>query len=722
MDQKDFDRAGILIENLASYEKQFNKRNINKNSILQNLEEMLNKYNKKGRELIFEKLEQDADNSPSKIILSNGEISNEALSEAVSYAVNTASHIGIDIINIQQSNIEKNKVNTVGEIAITAVIVKDMIKNYDNLTLEQKNTISDNLHLLSSEERMNYFKDKEKRIDELDLEEDEKRAAKFLNKTNQDLERQLAEILKAARGKEQDIIDMFMKEQPDFKRVLAKFIKDGKKTPGEILTFLFTYVQGNIDKSENSIEDKQKEDADKSKAMYDNLISFVSAVKEVTGFEIEYDSETFGWYMEEFIPKVKKEQEVSEQEKKETYDDAFNKSNFIWENSQKVEKDQILDFQEIQQLPIALSEKFSNQEITEALSTYTEFLKGLNGKEDFETFFGNENPTNEQITNGLQEIFENFEESLSANSYKILQELASNDFGGNLQEILTNPELLQETFLPAIEAEIQKLEQPERAGTEQDEQSFEESEVAQPQEQTSATFNQETIRDELSAIPVALSNIEGIDRADIISGMQGYKQLLDSIDVSSLQGKSNDEVLQILMSKTSEIGLQGNANEILLMMSQIGFSKGGNMQIADILTTSKDVFTALVDEASKEENIDKAIQENQAQKPITDKEAVPGMRYLIEDLNFARPSENKLGDQVIANDGNVFDSTSASDTDAAQGTTSTGKLKVSAIEKHVQDRPMSAVKNQFDLISEIIKNEEKGKDVKEQDETEGPEV
>lgn len=106
--------------------------------------------------------------------------------------------------------------------------------------------------------------------------------------------------------------------------------------------------------------------------------------------------------------------------------------------------------QEIEQLPIALTKAgFSLENITEAMTMYREMIQSIPPEE----YDGMD--TSAKII----EFFKSGMEPPKNEADEILLLIAQNDFGGHLQQILTNPQLLQETFLPALSAEIEKLEQ-----------------------------------------------------------------------------------------------------------------------------------------------------------------------------------------------------------------------------------------------------------------------
>lgn len=694
---KSYQRAvEAIIDNIIENSNVFKLKSILEQGIEQDKEKdamskainsALSILNDTGKEMVIKELLNPNNKRLDGIIDSNGngnvnimELKKQTTNEAIDM-IEAAEKEGI---NLRQGMpvFKENKISVL-DGAITLAAINIMVNNFKELSYTDRQSIIDNWDYLTDEQINQVLNTISEELEEEipNLSQDEQNPAKKLKNA-------IDESVNTRYDKNEDLIIKVYKTNRDF----IQFIDNINKGQIDIDTLSISefdrYYKRYLAqiKKDRDLEVKEKgHTSEETRHRIDEVeetSEIISNISQHTyselGFESQGDLEDFikNNSLSDMLKRLNSRNLTQTQNTVQTNGiEVIKKINFP-ENIVLSESNELSLHQIIENIfTMSTKNKIELKQIKEALSIYKDYIVDF-ADYDEETMAQISLLTTAEITDNFLDDFNEMRDNgeVDDTMFELLSKLAEQDFNGNIQQILTNPELLQETFLPALQAEIQKLEQPEKVGVEQSEKPFEESKKVQPQEQSS-TFNQETIRDELSAIPVALSNIEGIDKADIIAGMQGYKQLLDSIDVSSLQGKSNEDVLRMLMERTASIGLEGNANEILLMMSQIGFSKDGNMQIADILAESKEAFTALVDEASKEENIDKAIQENQSQTPITDKEATPGMRLLIEDLSFAKENENQLGDQVVANDGAVSDTVSTSGSDDTQGNAASSKLK-----------------------------------------------
>lgn len=709
-----------IIENNDSFKlKSFIEQDKEKDAMAKAINSSLSILNETGKELVLREL-LNPDNKRLKGIIDDAgniniiELTKQTTNEAIDL-IKAAEKEGINLR--QGAPVFKDSKATGLNGVITLAAMNVMINNYDNLSYEEKKSLVDNFNNMTTGQQIKLLEITASRIDDLirnaktQEEQDELKRIKETRNLFEELikacEKQDFERMKQLIEKNPSLIEYYNTSHPNKPINLGTNVT---KFPTEFKEFIEEGAQQVI-KHVNRL-DRHRYLSSKGKLNLEEQEELVSLVEEIDKFEqtpfgncaIHYNNSED----KELAEQLEQFWEIPNEGKDET----------------KLTKLTPEEEEEIQNIPVALNKlNLSPEQIKEILTQYMSTLKSFD-ENDIENF----NKWDIDIRkNKLNEFL--IEDGIEIKVADILSKISFND---SLFNILGDKDKRQQFFEQldqSLAQEINPNESVEFTGElkdvidsylkEQEEQSFEENEAEQP-EQQSSTFNQETIRDELSAIPVALSNIEGIDKSDIIAGMQGYKQLLDSIDASSLQGKTDDEVLKILMSKSADIGLEGNANEILLMMSQIGFSKDGNMQIADILTEAKDVFVALVDEASKEENIDRAIQENQFQTPITDREATPGMRLLIEDLSFAKENENQLGDQVVANDGVISDTVSTSGTDDTQGSVTSSKLKPKnllglIISKNVRT---SNIQNPEEIISEYNRDENDRTDKKENGDSE----
>lgn len=203
-----------------------------KDSIAKSINSALSVLNEVGKELVLQELSVDPDEKFKGFIDSVGNIDISGLTQMTATIVKEkiieAEKEGIDLRQGQPVFKDNTKALLVGGV-LTVAVINEMINNYDNLTLEQKNVISNNLHLLSHEERLNYFKNKEKKIDDANLDKASKEVAKSLNQINIDLEDKLEELLRVANGYEQEIINQFIIKKPSYKEIINEFNKNRRQ-------------------------------------------------------------------------------------------------------------------------------------------------------------------------------------------------------------------------------------------------------------------------------------------------------------------------------------------------------------------------------------------------------------------------------------------------------------------------------------------------------------
>lgn len=608
-------------------------------------------------------------------------------------------------INDLQTKYEANEMNqnrgtVVGETVITAATLHSMLENYENLTPEQQKEVTRQVIKNLDEAINNLTPEQQKALEDSGL-------RKTINKYENDLKEleKLEELLnKVPRSREEEeklqslakklgVTDKKGNINSDTILKKKEVISNALKDCGDLIEKLNNMEVGSPEFKDTLEECKEilggidklkgigENIGDSRFQQYGNIISDKENEKrkpEITNTENAEELEKIKSMGEDKSTSEEDTQKFVEEQQNQNEENinAFSTLEEI-EQEQSPNAENKNDFsQEIEQLPNALDKaEMPQEQIKNALNIYRNYIA------DFSDY--DEDTINQIKGLSTSEIIDNFLDDfndlrkngeINDETFKMLKIISSVTFNGNIHQILTNTqtrEAFLEQFDQVLSQDISQVKDVELTGELGEIVGQYLSEKEASQEQPAPSFNQDAIKDELAAIPVALSNIEGIDKKDIIAGMQGYKQLLDSIDVNSLQGMSNEDVLNMLSSKVSNIGLEGNANAILLMMSQIGFSESGNKQIASILAKSKDAFVALVDEASKEENIDKSIQESKESEKISDREATPGMQALIVDLKVAKQNENQLGNQVISDD--ESSATSAADSDTTTATTTTNK-------------------------------------------------
>lgn len=438
-------RISNIASGLVKFEKEFNKKIINETSVIESIKSITKKYNEQGQDLILESLEKQAELAPSELLKSTGEISETVLTEAISYAVNTASNKGIDIIAPQQSNNEKNTINRVAEGVLTLVAIDIMVNNFDNLTTEQRGLLRENYEHLTSEQRSKYDKGMLDKIKNSKLDDKTKKdLTDFFEGDFHSSINTILNILQKNHG-----IENFNLSKISQSEILK--IIENLDIPKELKDKLKKYDFGkllSIDKSEQKLADwyLQRESAIKS-----GNLEEVKRLDELIG---QYKSSPeHQSYLKSKETSEKNEEQIEEAtERNSSQNDELLKttaqdasqiadSEASDKSAEDIDIPQTIS-QEIEQLPVILGKaNFSQEEIKEALKMYTTMIKSIPI-----TIY--ENKTSAQIIKIFQDCFDEPPES---NADKILVNILSqNDFNGNLQQILTNPEM-RENFLQQLE-------------------------------------------------------------------------------------------------------------------------------------------------------------------------------------------------------------------------------------------------------------------------------
>lgn len=463
-----------------------------KDSIAKSINSALSVLNEVGKELVLQELSVDPDEKFKGFIDSVGNVDISGLSQMTATIVKEkiieAEKEGIDLRQGQPVFKDNTKALLVGGV-LTVAVIDTMIRDYDNLSDKEIQTIIENYSDLPPE-MQNAFNNKQAdRLDQIaDNIDDEKtkQAVKEQSKMTRvlvDKNQKEAEEFSKSSNKTQIIINTYREVSKSILE-LGKIYKNNavlrlnqeigepfsldeetsleeilsKKSEQELIE-IFEKLQSIRDEFVHQANEAQKEksktkenETSEEKGTRHEEMRNISLM--VIGVTKDLDKKNF--------PDLDKSETENSKNVGDKVKEVDKNPESPYNDSSKVQQPKSVNLikTEIERLPNALMKSgFSQEEISEALKTYSEFIGGLNGKEDLQLFFDSESPTNEQICLGLKNVFENFKKSLEPNSYKILQQLAQNDFGGHLQEFLTNPQLLQEKFLPTLEAEMQKLDE-----------------------------------------------------------------------------------------------------------------------------------------------------------------------------------------------------------------------------------------------------------------------
>lgn len=452
-----------------------------KDSMARSINSALSVLNEVGKELVLQDLSVDPDEKFKGFIDSVGNIDISGLTKMtatiVKAKIEEAEREGLNLRTGEPVFKNDNKISVV-EGVLTVAVINTMITNFENLSQENRLLLLDKWGNLSRGQQAEiadkYASMIENGISNLGNEKDKEFARKVakttkgiandLRKPHIDRDKVSNNDLQLERTKAEKYWEYISTQSTNIYNAFLKYLKQERRiiNPNDIDILELIDIFENFrtqDYFKNVVEPTKQEEKEIEKGEQKHFSRELVDKQEQHKSLIEAKTLIYNIGTPEEIQDIKFDKITTKQQ---TEENAQNINVATLNNTNRKDINLLNPqiSQEIEQLPIALAtEGFSQEEISEAMKTYSEFIGGLNGKEDLHIFFDSESPTNEQICLGLKNVFENFKESLEPNSYKILQQLAQNDFGGHLQQILTNPQLLQETFLPALSAEIEKLEQ-----------------------------------------------------------------------------------------------------------------------------------------------------------------------------------------------------------------------------------------------------------------------
>lgn len=685
-------KIDTIVDSIVSSEKENNKK-VDEFDIAENIKRAISDLNDVGKLLVLDDLSKEAGSKPSTLLTIDGKISINKLNEMVVAKIKEAEREGVDIRTNQPLIKEKNNIMIDG--IITMIVIDKMIENYQELSSDERNNLLQKYSDLTEEQQRKIDEEVARSYNETKEKLTQKEKEAFSQKISENDEK-VSKNRKINRYMELSKKELTRKEKQELEELVEQLKAIDKEFFREDGTPDFHKMQKAKEEnvlSVNKFDEKLKRYRELSEKRESNLIEEWEK-NELLQLEIEFENngnDKQNKIVKEVVEKISKEgEEKQESEKERDFKDSTSKNQQI-EQEYEWAKTNINIDKDLRQLPIAtLQDNFSSQEIKEAVEQYKKYFITL----DIESISTMKSFDKDKFQEALIEEFQELE--IGGNVGKIVEELAKISYDGNLKNIITDDKSREE-FIQELDKQIESLE-PEK-------------EEKQPQEEV----DMESVKSELTAIPKALVSIDASTQ-DIAEGMQGYKQLIDNLDTKEIEGKSNEDVLKVLAGKVSEIALSGNANLILEMMTQIGFSglKNSEMKISPILTTVKSEFVQIIDDVSKEEYIEKTRNEMLAKEPIRDAEAEPGMKSFMVDLRVATKERNDLTNQIVGKDEKQDNITGSSDSDATQGSTSSGKILLQNMMNTVQNVRMSEIQNVQDLMVSIVKeNIEK---VQEQDE------
>ena len=552
-----------------------------KDAISKSINNALSVLNEVGKELVLQELSIDPDEKFKGFIDSAGNVDilglTKITSGIVNFKIEEAQRNGIDL-RIDAPNIFNNKKSEIITEGILSLAVLDsMIKNYENLSNDDREKITDNWENLTNRQRSDVSRKKADMLRQMaeEAENEEERQAilnfKQAEENNANIYDQLDSLPEEALD---GLESQFIKEDED------AFSEFCKKNPGLSKRDRLSKYKAERDKKYERIVDSVRKEKTISQDAYDKsseysemtmreqVASSPQILEMIGGLEywesLSIDEQTSiakDYFKNEmFVGKIESFSESRRTDFQEDLiksqieglrDSGFNENEMFVGKIESFSEPRRADFQEDlikSQIEGLRDSGFNEIEIGNALQIYLKTLRSLEDEDisDFKAWGHIQrslNLKNYLIEDGANE--------------KIAEILSQIDFDGKLYDILGDEKGKQEIF----ERLNQKIEQTK--------------EVQQLPED---------ILSELQAIPIALQKIN-CSPEDIAKGMEAYSQMIG--ELTSEEINSDPQMLaEILNKAVKEIDLEGVAGDILQMMSQITF----NGQISEILINCKDVF------------------------------------------------------------------------------------------------------------------------------------
>lgn len=466
-----------------------------KDSMARSINSALSVLNEVGKELVLQDLSVDPDEKFKGFIDSVGNIDISGLTKMTATIVKTkieeAEREGLNLRTGEPVFKNDTKISVV-EGVLTVAVIDTMIRNYNQLSNKDVGVLIRNYHSMSPEQQQAFnhaqaesTRNLAKSIDNIEVKENLEKQADILEHLvdNRKKKKNYFDIhIEQQQDITKELLDKIKKHQSLIKRIIQDGIDIGEGIPSietilpegiksyeewiennpqecytALLDLLDTFTHFNERFFQETIEQTKKETL--SKEQCGNIInSLAESVEELNrdysdDKEIKLSDSSTHSNESTLHKSIYAQDKLSEKLETDTSITNLIKPTVKPTPNQTIEQ-QIS--QEIEQLPTVLAKAgFSQEEIKEALKIYVDFVKEIDDEviEDFKT------KDEKKLIGFVEEYFSEYKEQLAPKSFEVLEILASNTFGGHLQQILTNPQLLQETFLPALSAEIEKLEQ-----------------------------------------------------------------------------------------------------------------------------------------------------------------------------------------------------------------------------------------------------------------------
>lgn len=478
-------KIDTIVYSIIESEKINNR--INEADISESIKKAISDLNDVGKMLVLDDLFNDAGKTPSKLLTLDGKLSIESLNQVVNAKIEEAARGGIDLRKDAPIIFKDTKLLAV-DAAITIATINVMVNSFKDLSYNQKKEIFDNWNLLTSHQKSSVLKSQSESLLEQALKEQNpkkkslfKKASSATNSISQRIEEE-----SQLTDEQVDLeLEILLRQNPNFKLIYDKLSNKGMPTR-KIYQYLLEKKGQEIFKNGIDIENKEidgkkmltlnqyfdQENNKQKEAKFlrdPNFHKYLGLTRE-EAFELSQEEILVkgSTYLFRTSPEILKYYGITPEEAElisdEKCKDMFDQYNaYLLKINENGKSENLEDKikQEIEQLPVALGKaNFSQEEIKEALIEYHTYISEFTTYDE-EVLAEIKNMDSKKIVETFRSSFLDLqnEGKISSNTLKILNILSENDFGGQLQQILTNPQLLQETFLPALSAEIEKLEQ-----------------------------------------------------------------------------------------------------------------------------------------------------------------------------------------------------------------------------------------------------------------------
>lgn len=530
-----------------------------KDSIAKGINTALSILNEEGRKLVLQDLSVDPDEKFKGVIDSVGNIDISGITKLTA-AIVTAK---IEEAEREGINLRKDAPNTVKDIkneivegGLTLIAIDTMVKNFKDLSYTDKKQLFDNWKSLTTTQKKEVLNAESQILRERASNEKNPGKKEIFEKAGIVLNNFSEKFDEISRLTDKEIsynINIFLHQNKEFLTVFEE-MRDKGKSDRDIYTYFLEqksqiiYGQALEVENVNKIEDldgplafffKEVQNIEEAEVLKNNDMRRYWGIndKELINYSQEEILSMHDTYLFRTTPEILQYYNITSEEAQqmsvEECCEMFNRYNI----SQNRKKDQTLEekiLQEVQQFSIELV-NYSHAEIKDALKMYTEMIKMI--------------PITEYsgMTKSV-EIIEYFKAGLETAQTKadeILGILAQNDFGGNLYQILTNPEILNGTFLPILENEIERLEQSIAENKDKKEGSSQitDPEYSRAHEKKAVDMVVDEVGLEKAKAELAAKKVAGIEDTEVdTTGAEGSEE--SSSDSTGSQVKNDEEVSQ----------------------------------------------------------------------------------------------------------------------------------------------------------------------------------